>query len=175
MKPVSAVAISSFREINEIREWYIAIQVGDDDFNGIHIEWNWYPETQIANLNEFIGNQSRRHNSLHSLSNSSKSKPDLQNIQIMKSDLLFSVNTNNPHLETVNTNSQTKIPKNERKILEIISYSKDPKTQQIIWKVKMQDCEQPIKISHSELCQRNKGLFVEYYRSHFLKPLDTPP
>lgn len=200
---VYAVAISASRVENGVKEFYVGVRRKDENFFSNEIDWNWYPESSIINFNKLIpktndnltcsnnqtnqsssyaGTMSRRSSSKNSRKKKDKSKqtntkndeePNLRHVQIMRDNLLFCINVENPKLESCSKIIHSKFFPNDsntmnKKITKILGYTKNQITGQIIWKVKLEENNRTIDISHADLIHKNRDLFVEYCRNNFV-------
>ena len=192
-KNVHAVAISASREKNGIKELYAGVKKDEEGFFGSLIFWYWYHEHSIVNIsklsqkmNEYFSGSNeqtpssslykgigRRPKSTRKKSKSSQNAskndeaPNLKHIQMMEGDLLYSINTENPKLDPyTKIHLRSNYNDNNKKIIKILSCSENP-TGEITWKVKIEENNRTIEISHAELLINSRDLFMEYCQSNF--------
>lgn len=195
---IHAVAVSSLREKNGIKERYAGVKKDEEGFFSNKIEWDWYPENSIENTskllqktNEYLSNSNeqilsfspnkgpmaRRQKKKKSKTAQSTTKndetPNLRHIQMMEGDLLYSINTENPHLDP-NSKIHLKLsPNNDnninKKITKILSCNLNHDTGQMTWKVKIEENNRTIEISHAELVIKNRDLFLEYCKANLVQ------
>lgn len=194
-KNIHAVAISASREKNGIKELYAGVKKDEEGFFGSRIDWDWYPEHSIVNINKLSqkmseyfssSNEQAPSSSLYkgigrrpkntrkkgkASQNASKSDeaPNLKHIQMMEGDLLYSINTENPKLDPyTKIHLRSNYNDNNKKIIKILSCSENQTTGEITWKVKIEENNRTIEISHAELLVNSRDLFMEYCKSNFL-------
>ena len=196
---IHAVAISASCIKNGKKQIYAAVKKDENGFFGNKIEWDWYPEESIVNINKLssrtnenpsnpddqitpsisntvpVARRPVRNSRKKSKSKESSTKndeaPNLKHVQMMENDLLYSISTENPHLEAFSKAiSKTYVNDNNinKKITKILSFTANRITGQVTWKVKIEDNNRTIEIPHAELISKNRDLFMEYYKSKFI-------
>ncbi|OHT13275.1 hypothetical protein TRFO_16591 [Tritrichomonas foetus] len=183
---IRVYAIAASRTENGIKEWYAGVKGSHDGLFNDSLQWDWYPEEMISNFNKLaqkIDNnininaqqttstttstkKTKKPAKNKRKDNSNSSGENIKHVQIMKGNLLFVVNTEQPKIESVSKLKRYHNDQN-KKITRIVGCNNQDGV--ITWKVKFNDSDQVQKIPHSELILRNKDLFIEYCKEKLVE------